>query len=287
MRGITSIIPLLLCLFAIGNQPSAQEFELGLMGGVSLYSGDLSPDEFGLYFEDLNPAGGAYIRYRPTSRLALRFQGMFTQLSATDNAPIPGDVDERQERLLNFRSNLTEFSLTAELDLFYIGDKDDNHLAPYVYGGGSIISFNPEGNLDGNWVELQPLATEGQGIQGNPNYDPARYSLNEIVLNVGGGLRWRVSEKFVLGLEIGGRRVASDYLDDVSNTQVDYLDILENTGSQAAEFSNPNIANPTDVRGQTYTRGGEFADWFFHGGLTVGITLGEGSSNGKTGCYEF
>jgi hypothetical protein len=265
----------------------AQEFEIGLMGGVSLYSGDLSPDEFGLYFEDLNPAGGAYIRYRPTQRLALRFSGMFTQLSASDDAPLAGNVEAGFERVINFRSRLTEFSLTAEFDLFYIGDRNDNYLAPYVYAGGSIISYNPEGNLDGTWVELQPLATEGQGILNNPNYDPARYSLNEIVPNVGGGLRWRMSEKIVLGVEVGGRRVASDYLDDVSDTTVDYLDILENTGSTAAELSNPNIVNPGDIRGTTYKRGGEFADWFFHGGITLGITLGAGSGNGQTGCYKF
>lgn len=280
-----------LCLGLLFSCPAfliAQEFEIGLMGGVSVYSGDLSPDELGLFLEDANPAGGAYIRYRPTNRLALRFSGLFTQLTATDDNAIPGDVDIEVAQLLQFRTDLTEFTLQAELDLFYIGDPDDNHLAPYVYGGGSLISFNPEGRLDDTWYELQPLRTEGQGIQNNPNYAAAPYSLNEIVLNVGGGLRWRASERLVIGLEFGGRRVASDYIDDVSNTSVDYLDILENTGSLAARLSNPNIQNPTDPGSRTtYTRGGEFADWYFVGGLTVGFTLGEGGGNGKTGCYKF
>lgn len=286
MRLLTPLV-LSLAFLATFSTTNAQEFEIGLMGGVSIYSGDLSPDEFGLYLDDLNAAGGAYIRYRPTQRLALRFSGMFTKLSASDDSPLAGNVEAGLERVLNFRTSLSEFSLTAEFDLFYLGDPDDNHLAPYVYAGGSIISFNPEGNLDGNWVELQPLSTEGQGILNNPNYDPARYSLNEIVPNVGGGLRWRMSEKIVLGVEVGGRRVASDYLDDVSNTTVDYLDVLENTGSDAAMFSNPNIVNPSEIRGTTYQRGGEFADWFFHGGITLGITLGTGGGNGQTGCYTF
>lgn len=286
MRSLTLLLFLLMTFFA--TFAKAQEFELGIMAGMSVYSGDLSPEEFGLYFDDMNPAGGAYIRYRPANRLALRFSGMFTQLSATDQVPVAGNVPEQQARLLNFRTNLTEFSLTAELDLFYIGDKEDNHLALYLFGGGGIISFNPEGQIDGVWRELQPLSTEGQGIPDNPNYSPTRYELNEFVPNFGGGLRWRVSPKVVLGLELGGRRVASDYLDDVSNTIVNYTDILGNTGSLGAEYSNPNIANPSEIRDFTYKRGGEFPDWFFQGGFTLGIILGDGSGgNGKMGCYEF
>ena len=34
----------------------AQDVELGVKGGVSLYSGDLSAKEFGVYFETLGPS---------------------------------------------------------------------------------------------------------------------------------------------------------------------------------------------------------------------------------------
>lgn len=283
-----STLTILFSLFFISSTAIvAQEVELGLIGGISIYSGDLSPQEFGLYFEDANPAGGLYIRYRPTNRLALRVHGMFTKVSATADSDGTGTG---VGQTLNFQSSITEMGIQAELDLFYIGDKNANHLAPYLSLGYSFISFDPEGNGgDGVLTRLQPLATEGQGI-GGADYAPVPYSLSEGVLNVGGGLRWRVSDRIVVGAEIAGRRVASDYLDDVSNVRVNYFDILENTGPLGASFSNPRLQNPTPGSSEaTYTRGGEFADWVFIGGVTVGIIIGEGKGGGRgqTGCYKF
>lgn len=284
MRIVTLAFILLLSFISTAGM-TAQEVELGLIGGVSIYSGDLSPKEFGLYFEDSNPAGGLYLRYRPTNRFALRVHGLFTKVSATAE---PRDPNDPTEEVFNFRSQLTEMGIQGELDLFYIGDQNGNHLAPYAYLGYSFISFDPEGNQDGVWTPLQPLRTEGQGI-GGPDYAAVPYSLSEGVLNVGGGLRWRASERIVVGFEIGGRRVSSDYLDDVSDVSVNYFDILENTGQQGAQFSNPNIQNPSLEENVNYKRGGEFADWFFVGGVTVGIVIGQGRGNGRgqTGCYKF
>ncbi len=273
-------------LFFASFNMQAQEVEFGLTGGVSLYSGDLSPKEFGLYLDDINAFGGLYLRYRPVNRLALRLGANFTKVSATADAP---EGSTGIGRALNFRSSVTELTLIGELDLFYIGGgPKSNHLAPYVFGGGSLNFINPEGNLDGVWYELQPLATEGQGIGREP-YDAAPYSLTEFTLHFGGGLRWRLSERVVLGGEIGGRWYRSDYLDDVSNTVVNYLDILENTGPVAAQLSNPSVENPSTTEDLLYVRGGEFADWLFTGGITLGIILGEGGGGGrgKTGCYQF
>ncbi|MEM9836260.1 MAG: DUF6089 family protein, partial [Bacteroidota bacterium] len=186
MRTFFSLAVVWMLLLLPLNNNQAQEFEIGVFGGVSLYSGDLSPDEFGLFFEDLNPAGGLYLRFRPTQRIAIRALGYFTQVSATDdrgNLTSGGIVEP-----LNFRSSITEFGATVELDLFYLGDKNGNHLAPYVLAGASIVSFNPESFRNGIWTEVQPLRTEGQGI-GRDQYAAAPYSLSEAVVNVGGGLR--------------------------------------------------------------------------------------------------
>lgn len=285
MRFETLSFLFFLASLSVITTAKAQEVELGLIGGISVYSGDLSSKEFGFYFEDANPAGGLYLRYRPTNRLALRVHGVFTKVSAV--ADVSGVGDEGGEPL-NFQSKINEMGIQAELDLFYLGDQNANHLAPYIYAGYSFISFDPEGERDGVFTRLQPLATEGQGI-GGPNYAPVPYSLSEGVLNVGGGLRWRASDRIVVGVELGGRRVASDYLDDVSNTNVNYFDILENSGPIGADFSNPSIQNPGLEDDVNYVRGGEFADWFFIGGVTVGIIIGEGRGGGRgqTGCYKF
>ncbi|MEL6274052.1 MAG: DUF6089 family protein [Bacteroidota bacterium] len=290
MRLIASSLLLGFFLIISPNSSQAQEFEIGLLGGLSLYSGDLSPREFGLFFNDLNPAGGFYLRYRPASRLAFRLGAAFTRLDARDE-DARGSFLGEDGRVLNFRTDLTDIGLTAEWDLFYLGDRKGNHLAPFVSGGVNVAFYNPEGNLDGVWYELQPLATEGQGL-GGEMYASAPYSLSEVVFSIGGGLRWRVSDRVVIGGELSGRAVSSDYIDDVSNTRISYFDILENTGPVAAQLSHPGIGNPAEAEGLIYSRGGEFSDWYFIGGITIGIIIGEssggrGGRSNQQGCYQF
>lgn len=286
MRYAFSFIFLLSFYLFPSSSLLAQGLELGLLGGVSTYNGDLSASEFDIATQDFHPAAGVFLRYSPGHRLAFRLAGVFTQVSATDPKAIYIDG---QGRSRSFRSSISEVGLTMSLNLFYLGDPKDRYLAPYVFGGASLVSFNPEAELDGIWYELQPLRTEGQGIPGG-NYAPTPYNLQEIALHLGGGLRWQASDRLSFGLEVGGRQMASDYLDDISDASVNYLDVLENTGPTAAYFSNPSIQDPTtEDAARNYTRGGDFSDWFFTGGLTLGLRLGAGGGGGrgKTGCYSF
>lgn len=284
------LLPLLLIVALISLNPASaqaqKELEIGLQAGIASYAGDLRVNEVGVYLEDLRAAGGAYLRYRPFNRLALRLNGIFGNIAAQDSRPENLELAQRTGQIpLNFETSFTEFSLQLEFDLFYIGDPNGRHLAPYIMGGAGIFTFNPQATLDGTTYDLQSLRTEGQGIAGG-SYDPAPYELTEWTFLVGGGLRWRAGDRLVLGLELGGRRTATDYLDDVSDTPVNYLDILENFGPIAAELSNPFI---TDINNDEldYRRGGEFNDWYFTGVFTLGITIGNGTGGGGKGCYTF
>ncbi len=288
----TQFYLLLAVLFTLSATASAQYVELGLMGGFSVYSGDLSPAEQGGFFaEDLNAAGGLYLRYRPFQRVGLRVNGVFGRLSAerTVNVRVPGDLIVPVDR--NFRSKLTELNAIVEVDLFYLGDPESNFTAPYLFGGIGILSFEPESaGPDGSFVKLQPLATEGQGIGGG-TYDDSRYDLTETVFIVGGGIRFRFAERFVVGVEVGGRITGTDYLDDISDTRVNYLDVLSNPagqGSLSARFSNPAVdpASVLEDSDFSYTRGGEHNDFYFVGGVTLGISIGGGGGKGD-GCYKF
>lgn len=276
---------LLLCL-AFSTTSHAQNLEFGIKAGGSVYTGDLSPQEFGLYLEDMNFAGGLYLRYRPHPRYGVRVNGNFGRLSAERDYIGRNERGEETPYSRNFRSSLTEFNIVGEFDLFYLGDRERNFLAAYAYGGAGVLSFNPEGELDGVYTELQPLRTEAQG-NGDPRYAATPYELTRVVLILGGGIRVRFSDRFVIGAEIGGRRTGSDYLDDVSNTRVNYLDVLNGpNGGLAARFSNPAVENVAEVGDLEYVRGGEFDDFYFVGSLTFGITIGAPGSN-KSGCYKF
>jgi hypothetical protein len=283
---LLSLATILLC--TVGAK--AQGLEIGVKAGGAFYSGDLSPQDFGVYFEDVNFAGGAYLRYRPANRFGVRFNGNFGNISAENETVLSTGIGENQSPVTrSFKSKISEFNAVLEYDLFYVGDYDYNFAAFYLYGGIGVLSFNPQQEVDGEFVDLQPLRTEGQGLDPtNPNYAATPYELTKAVGVFGGGVRVRFAGRIVVGLEIGTRFTGTDYLDDTGFTSVRYLDVIGGPGgTQAGQISNPAVTNIGEVSPDfSYRRGGEFNDYYFVGGLTVGITIGEGGGK-KTGCYNF
>lgn len=268
-----------LFLLCCGLMCSSQNMELGLWGGGAVYSGDFSPKEFGLYFNEIRPAGGIFLRMNPANPISINFSLSLGKIGGED-----GETNDFADRMLNFRSNVTELALKADLHLFRLGNPRATQLVPYAMGGVGVFRFNPEINFDGNWIELQPLGTEAQGAEGYE--DP--YSLTELALLAGGGLKIIFKERFTIGLELGGRKTFTDYLDDVSGQTVHYLDVLEHNGSLAAQVSNPSIKDP-EFDNLIYSRGGEYDDWYFMGGISFSFVFGEGSGiSGKgIGCPTF
>jgi hypothetical protein len=279
MRNYTMALCILSALLTT-NKLSAQGTELGFLFGPSLYSGDLSPKEAGLYFDEVGLAGGVFARFNLNSTLALRLGVNLAEVSGDDSR---GGLESRG---LNFRTNITEFSLLGELNLFRFGSNKDRGATPYLFGGVAVFRFNPQARFDGDYVDLQPLGTEGQGL---PGYDPP-YSLTQVAIPVGIGIKLSLNETITLGLEFGGRKLFTDYLDDVSNTVVNYYDVLEGNGSLAARLSNPNLTDPSPEQAD-YRRGGKFKDWYYIGGVSLSFRLqggGRGISSGRgMGCPTF
>lgn len=274
MKYIFSLFSLCLCLSL-----NAQNLELGLWGGASLYSGDFAPDDIGLYLETLNPAGGVFLRMNPGNALSIEFGLNLGKIDGED-----GVTNDNPSRMLNFRTNITELALKANLNLVRWGNPRGTQVVPYLMGGAGVFRFNPETNFDGNWIELQPLGTEAQGV---PGYEDP-YSLTNYAILAGGGIKFIFNERFTIGLELGGRKTFTDYLDDVSGTTVNYLDVLENNGSLAAQLSNPRIQDP-EMADRDYRRGGEFDDWYYMSGVSFSFAFGGGSGvNGRgIGCPTF
>lgn len=242
----------------------AQSTELGLMLGGSLYSGDLYQSELAVTFEDIHPAGGVFGRFNLNHVLSARVgvsMGTISGMQDTFTMMIrPG-----------FRSNILELALTGEISPVTIGS-GDFMVKPYLFGGAAIFRFDPETQFDGDWIKLQPLGTEGQGL---PGYE-APYNLTQISIPFGGGVKFIINDAWSIGLEFGFRRTFTDHLDDLSSMTVNYLDVYNGNGSLAAKFSNMLISGPEngDV---DYQRGGPNDDWYHIGGLTISYFLG-GSS---------
>ena len=285
----SSFFLLLLATLCLGRPRSvcAQSyFEVGVQGGDMPYNGDLSDSGIG-FLKDWNTYGGFYLRYRPISRIGLRFNGIFGRIEAESETSIRISRTERAAITRNFRSRIQEFSLAAEFDLFYLGDPEDRFVAPYLMVGIGRTAFEPQSQIDGVYYDLQPLKTEGQGIP-NGAYDPAPYALNITAYHIGGGLRAKLGERVVVGGEVSGRLTGTDYLDDITGRRVVYEEVLNNTTTQGAYFSNPAVTPGEAPDGLTYSRGGASNDFYFLINLTVGIRLGGwGGGRGGNGCYSF
>lgn len=291
MRYLLITPVLALCMWCSTAASAQSYFELGVQGGDMPYNGDLSDNGLG-FLKDWNTYGGFYLRYRPISRVGLRFNGIFGRIEAEREATLRVSNTERALVEQNFRSRIQEFSLAAEVDLFYLGDPEDRFVAPYLMVGVGRTAFNPQARLPtGVYVDLQPLRTEAQGnVEGN--YDPTPYALNITTYHVGGGLRAKLGERVVVGGEVSGRVTGTDYLDDVTGRQLVYQDILSNPGSlngaQAARIANPGVEPGDPVDDLTFRRGGDSDDFYFLINLTVGIRLGGWSGGrGGSGCYSF
>ena len=204
-----------------------------------------------------------------------------------------GSTFLKQNRNLSFQSNITEFSLLGELTVFNLYNIN---WSPYGFAGISVYRFNPFVRDSGEKVFLQPLTTEGQGLPGT-NVKP--YQLTQFAIPFGGGVKFNLSDNIRLGVEVGLRRLFTDYLDDVSGFYADENELLNARGPRAVRFSyrgnevlgetsgypDNGYASKNAERGNPKTK-----DWYYFSGIHLTFRLGGGygktsaSGKGKYGC---
>lgn len=272
----------LMTAFLLTGELSAQNYELGIFGGISFYEGEMAPQETLDYVETLSPAFGFFGRAHVNDLIA--FKAGYNRLRIFGNDELGGDPLG-----LAFESDINELYARMELTPFYIPlFRNSASIAPFLFGGGSFFTFNPTREWNGQTVQLQPLGTEAQG---QPGY-AAPYDLQGFAIHFGGGIKWLLDDQWTLGIEFGGRKTFTDYLDDTSALSVTYGDVLQN-GALAAEISYPNLDQDTADPNMSYKRGGPKPDWFFAGGLTLSYIFGYGNQRSGSGggkkikCYTF
>jgi hypothetical protein len=119
--------------------------------------------------------------------------------------------------------------------------------------------MNPTTNFDGNEIALQPLGTEGQGTRAN---NKLPYSLNQLTVPLGLGVKITLKKRLAISLEYGIRKTFTDYLDDVSGNYVSSEIIRNENGPLAATLANRSLNTETAVnRGNPNNK-----DWYvFYG----------------------
>ena len=208
---------ILTAFIALGFNANAQykeNTEVGFIGGVSYYLGDLNTT----HFNSSKAMAGIVVRKNIDRRFSYKAELMYLNLSADDkDDPTDSIAIDRQ---LHFRSPV--FELSGQIEFNFLPYEPGNALytwTPFVYTGVSLFHFNPQAeNKNGQWVNLQELGTEGQGSTSFP--DRSKYALAQFAIPIGGGLKIAINPSFNIILEYGVRKTFTDYLDYVSTTFV-------------------------------------------------------------------
>lgn len=194
--------------------------------GTSSYYGDLAPYRRPLAstFKMVRwSVGGNYTRHF-TPRLAARASFIYARIAGDDyimNRDSKHETSIFYARNLHFRNDLKEFSVQGIYKLTPDNRSYDRRpqLGWYLFAGVALTAHNPKAldSLNGDWVKLQPLGTEGQGNEGYAK----PYSLVQFAIPVGIGVRYKINSKFDISAELGYRKTFTDYLDDAHGAYAD------------------------------------------------------------------
>lgn len=255
---------LIITIFLLSFGMQAQFSELGVFAGGTNFLGDVGNQ--GLHL----PQGGVVgvnFRHQFNTHYSLRFMGNFGQLANNDAL---SSWAQKKDRNQQFRASIWEVGAIVEINFleFITGSRKMNH-SPYLFGGISIFGFNPQGKyLDGEWYDLQPLGTEGQGTSQNAT---GKYGLNGISVPFGMGYRWSLGNNFSCAIECGFRASSTDYLDDTSGKYANTQQLETEAGAISAYFADRSISD-TDKTG--YHRGNPANnDWYVFTGFHIYVAL--------------
>lgn len=247
---------------------SFAQVQVGVFGGVANYVGDITDKPY----QNSRGAFGLSLGYPLSNRLQLRAALTFAKVAGADSLSEQADIRLRN---LDFQSPLTEFSLVGEFNTF---DMTVKRWSPYVFGGLAVFHFNPYTfDQQDNKVYLQPLGTEGEGLPGYPK----PYSLTQLALPFGGGIKYDISEKLRIAVEVGLRKLFTDHLDDVSGNYADPNELLSNRGQLAVDLSyredELDFGDPFYPEKGTTRGSPKYNDYYYFTGIHLLLRLPGGS----------
>jgi|HubBroStandDraft_6_1064221.scaffolds.fasta_scaffold177279_1 hypothetical protein len=246
--------------------------QFGILVGGSGYAGDLTSNNISL--NTIHPGGGVEVRYVFSNYFGFRGGINYSKVSGADKKSGDSSILGRN---LSFETNILEVSACAEVNLL---SPELFSVYPYLFAGVGYFYFNPYTyDNSGKKVFLRPLSTEGEGL---PQYPKRKeYSLSQICIPLGAGIKWSISPKFDVGLEVGVRKLFTDYLDDVSGRYASYDILLQDRGPEAVELAyrgDGKYPNGGSIRGNSSKK-----DVYYTFGLKILYSLGTRDYGGRYG----
>lgn len=223
-----------------------QYLSIGASLNAMNYFGDITPSQSftSLDIRYTRPSISIYVQKRFKPHLTGRLMFTYGRISGDDETADPKDGNNqfRFVRNLHFRNDIFELSAMGLLD--FIGNRGvfyqrPSKVIPYLSFGVAALYHNPQAiapntdqlgqptNSGGEWVDLQPLGTEGQGRGKDGAFD-SKYSRFQIAFPVGLGIRYKINSRMDIGLEIAYRFTLTDFLDDASGVYTDLAVFGEN-----------------------------------------------------------
>jgi hypothetical protein len=293
-RLIITLTLLLLVPFMAFSQKKVSSLDFGPYLGGSNYMGEFT-DGYMPLWNKTKFAGGLICRYNYGPYLTFKGTAIYGKIEGSDKN-FASDA-YRGRRNLSFKSDIVEFSVQGEWNIRgYEQTKASYGWSPYLFAGVSVFRFNPKAQFnyqsymmdaslqaqDGDWIELQPLGTEGQ--ETTKFNDKRRYSLTQLSVPLGVGAKWQLDDYWAFGFEFGVRKTFTDYLDDVSSIYVDNIIVGGASGPMAVALKDRSMEvgqtpfENGDVRGNAATK-----DWYVIGGLTLTYRI----HGGRQPCFNF
>lgn len=149
--------------------------------------------------------------------------------------------------------------------------------------GLGFYTFTPRAMFENQWYNLAELHTEGQNfLSGKSPYKTYGISIPYYL-----GVAKPIGRYVSFGIEIQGRKLFTDYLDDVSTTYADNAEIAAQNGTVAASLADQNLSGNPRLQGSK--RGNHLKnDHYFYVSLTFRKTLTSKFSRfGRSGGSPF
>lgn len=226
---------------------------VGFGAGSAHYIGDLAlPSHFyrSIYKNVRFNLNANYTKYL-TPNAALRVQLSWIRLLGDDYTYSKDNIDLFYQpfiRNLHFRNDVKEVALSGIFNLIPNlgkgGARNRGKFTPYATAGIGLIAHDPKATLPNSitaddsysgdkWQSLRQYNTSGQAI---PNSGVKQYSLVQVVIPLGLGIRMKVNDKIDITLEGNLRITNTDYLDDVGPGNYADLTQLENYGGELSSL---------------------------------------------------
>ena len=272
---IVALIVLFVGQFIAPKAAHSQIMEVGASVGLSYYMGDINPKT---PFLQSDLGWGVLVRYYDGTRWAFRLAYSNLQLHGSDKAS-----GYRPERGLSFHTNVHDIALIAEFNFFdYFTGSKRNGLSPYIFGGISMLFFDPKAD-DGTALCDLLTDTNGDDVITDKTGKEAKYSKAAASIPFGIGVKYSIGRRIGVAAEWRWDWTLTDWLDDCHGYYPRYTD----PNNPIVQYADPTgFVGPEQQIGdqvtntKSYIQRGNSSNKDWYGYLNVSITYKFNLPNG-------